>query len=58
MEKIKAAYPRFELEINGSYSHKSPNCAAIKSLWLPEPSFAHQATEGQTGHVTSRNKPK
>lgn len=36
MEKIKAAYPRFELEINGSYGHKSPNCAAIKSLWLPE----------------------
>lgn len=36
LEKIKAVYPRFELEINGSYGHKSPNCAAIKSLWLPE----------------------
>ncbi len=36
LEKIKAAYPRFELEINGSHSHKTPDLLAIQQLWLPE----------------------
>ena len=34
MKTIRAAYPRLELEINGSQSHELSNCVAIKQLWL------------------------